>query len=465
MDRRTLLAATAASAAAGILPTRGMAAESTRAVGEAVRIAKIERSQGTGKMFVPLGEFRPLDPRYVEEEWFASGIDDFGQPYKTLIYLRRPRDAARFSGVVIVEPLHASANTPVHSYCGPYIARSGHGWACVASQKTPLDSRLKASNPDRYASLHIEAGGPPPGAMQLGAMSPAEWQARIEALGRYNRASSSILAQTGAALRGPGGPFGRVRHTILVGHSQTGGVVTNYVREAHEARRRADGGSIYDGYYPTGAAGVRFGPRDVPLIQLLSDADIDDPVRSNGRAYRREDSDAPHDRYRLYELAGAAHMGTRNPPHNETAPWVERTGGAIKAGDRMTSYPHNEMFNMGLSHLVRWITEGKAPPRGERIATGPDGMFLKDEFGNTRGGVRCAQMDVPHVTYHPDPPGSQSVVGTETPFDAARMRSLYQTPANYARRFNARLDTLIAQGWFLKGDAPDMRAEAAAQQF
>jgi hypothetical protein len=45
------------------------------------------------------------------------------------------------------------------------------------------------------------------------------------------------------------------------------------------------------------------------------------------------------------------------------------------------------------------------------------------------------------------------------------MRSLYGTPANYVRRFNARLDELIAQGWFLAEDATDSRAEASAQRF
>ena len=85
--------------------------------------------------------------------------------------------------------------------------------------------------------------------------------------------------------------------------------------------------------------------------------------------------------------------------------------------------------------------------------------------GNSRGGVRCAQVDVPHVTYHADPVDGQAVVGTETAFAAAKLRQLYQTPANYAQRFNARLDELIGQGWFLTEDAQGMRDEAAAVRF
>ena len=40
---------------------------------------------------------------YIQEEWVASGAAD-GRPYATTVLVRRPRDAARFSGVVIAEP-------------------------------------------------------------------------------------------------------------------------------------------------------------------------------------------------------------------------------------------------------------------------------------------------------------------------------------------------------------------------
>lgn len=465
MNRRTLLAAAAASAVTSAL-TACTAEQGANGEGvTTVTAATLERSQGTGASFVPLGEFRPLAAGYVEEEWFASGTDDNGQAYKTHIVVRRPSDPARFSGVVLVEPLHASAAAPVHSYSSPYITRAGHGYACVASQKGPLDARLKPANAERYASLHIETSEPAPDPAAPPPTTPEEQEARREAMGRFNQASNAILAQTGAALRAPGGPFGEVRHVILIGHSQTGGVVTNFINNKHASNRLDGGAAIYDGYFPSGAARDAFAPRDSALVQVLSEGDIDDPTRSNGRAYRRDDSDEAGDRYRLYELAGAAHMGTRYPPHNDPGPWIERTQGAIKAGDKMTSYPHNEMFNVGLSHLVKWVVDGTAPPRADRIETDANGAFVKDEHGNSRGGVRCAQVDVPHATYHPDPVGAQAVVGTETQFPAAKMRQLYQTPANYAQRFNARLDELIAQGWFLAEDADDMRAEAQAQRF
>lgn len=474
MNRRTLLVAAGASAIASALAAcvRDEGRQQTRReqAKEGVRTvqpAMLERAE-PGAVFVPTGGYPNLvdEYDYIEEEWFASGTDDTGQTYRTQVFVRRPRDPARFTGTVIVEPLHAASAAPMFIYTGRYIMRSGHGWACIASQKSPLESAVKPFNAERYASLHIEA---PPGTAMPDRMmpvaTPGEREARRRAMEVFNEASNAILAQVGAALRGAGGPFEEVRHVILVGHSQTGGVVTNYIRDAHDSQRREDGAPIYDGLFPTGAARDAFGPRDVPLIQVLSEADIDDPNRSNGRAYRRDDSDAQDDRYRLYELAGAPHMGTRYAPYNDSATWLRTSNGAIKVGDRMSSYPHHEMFNVALSHLVKWVVDGTTPPRAERIETEADGSFAKDEHGNSRGGVRCAQMDVPHSTYHPDPVGAQAVVGTMTPFDAAKLRRLYQTPANYVQRFNQRLEELIAQGWFLREDAEEMLREAQSLRF
>src|SRR5207245_2108596 len=156
---------------------------------------------------------------------------------------------------------------------------------------------------------------------------------------------------------------------------------------------------IYDGYCPSGCPTTLFGPRDVPLIQVISDGDVAYPVPwasrdGDSRPYRRDDCDEPGDRYRLYELAGMPHMGTRNPPHDNTDFWIS-FGEKVPPGSVMNSLPHNELFNVTLHHLVLWVTAGTAPPRAPRIEVGPDGHFAKDDHGNSIGGVRCAQMDIP----------------------------------------------------------------------
>ncbi len=193
---------------------------------------------------------------------------------------------------------------------------------------------------------------------------------------------------------------------------------------------------------------------------------------NEGRQYRRDDSDEPGNRYRLYELAGVAHMTTRQVPFDDPALWSATVAGEadISPGSTMNSLPHSELFNVGLHHLVEWVANGTVPPRAERLEVGPDDYFAKDEHGNTLGGVRCMQIDVPHSTYRPnslhaDGTPSYITVGLDEPFDAVKMSELYGDHATYLDRFNRRLDELIEQGWFLADDAAGMRHEAQQIEF
>jgi len=282
----------------------------------------------------------------------------------------------------------------------------------------------------------------------------------MEHMRRVNALSTPILAQVGASLTGL---VPDTRHMLLVGHSQTGGVVTDFVLNGEAG--------VYDGYFPTGAPSVQFGPRRVPLVQVLSDGDISDPNRPGreGRAYRRPDSDDPSDRYRLYELAGLGHMGTRYPPYSDASMWQgdpSGTAGQVPGDATMNSLPHSELFQVCLDHLVRWVAEAKTPPRADRIEVGADGLFARDAVGNTKGGVRCVQMDVPRAQYFANPGFREDgvpafgVVGIEKALDRDTLAGLYRDSFDYVERFNRRLDDLIAQGWLLPEDAPEMRAEA-----
>jgi hypothetical protein len=208
------------------------------------------------------------------------------------------------------------------------------------------------------------------------------------------------------------------------------------------------------------------------LLQVLSEGDIADPHRGPmrvDRSYRRHDSDDPDDRYRLYELAGAGHMGTRYPPYNENQMWqIDPTGtaGNVPPDAAMNSLPHSELFAMGLDHLVQWVANSVIPPRAARIEIGADELFVKDQYGNSRGGVRCAQMDVPTKRYVANPGTNDDgtpafgVVGIEEPLPGEVLKELYGDHADYVKRFNLRLDELIAQGWLLPADASEMRSEA-----
>lgn len=473
MDRRSLISAISAGALAGITGACASTPSGDGGGGRAatrlrVAPALLQRTPEGGARFVPGVDFmaRPETVGYVSEEWFVSGVDDQGESYLTIVHVRRPSDPARFSGVVLVEPLHFSGHGSVYSTAGNYILRSGHAWALVASQAMTLDLHVKRASPERYEALHMATGAAPQEAGNVLAASAA-----------LNKACNAILAQTAVAIRERQGPFSdlAVRHILLQGHSQTGMVTTNFVQEAHETHRRANGRPVFDGYFPSGAPITRFGPRDVPLVQVVSDGDVFDGqagffTTARDRAYRRDDSDAPGDRYRLYELAGMPHASTQDPPLNSTDLWRQQRL-YLPPDAVMSTLPHNQMFNWGLHQLVQWVSADATPPRAARIQVAADGRyFAKDEHGNSIGGVRCVQMDVPRATYLPDLPQQSgemqfTSVGLEIAFDAAKMRRLYGDKATYVSRFNARLDQLISQGWFLAEDAERMRAEALAQNF
>jgi hypothetical protein len=428
--------------------------------------------------FVPTGQYRgSLDEfDYLEEEWFASGEAD-GRPYATTLTVRRPRDTARFSGVIVIEPVHAASAAPIWIYTSTYQMRSGHGWAAVCSQKSVLDSFVKPANVDRYASLQIWSDAPPLESGLTGLRlprDPAALQARLEQMRQVNALSTPVLGQVGAALGAGSGPFSDmdVRHVILAGHSQTGGVVTDFIVNGHDTQRLDDGSPIYHGFFPSGAPSVRFGPCDVPIVQVLSDGDIANPFRPGreGRLYRRDDGDDPGDRYRLYELAGVAHMGTRYPPYSDNATWQNDpigTAGSVPKEAAMNSLPHGELFSMALHHLAQWVDEAEPPPRADRIEVGPDQLLAADGLGNSRGGVRCAQMDVARLRYFSTPGVKEDgtpafgVVGIEEPLPPETLARLYRDQADYEERFNRRLDELVTEGWCLADDADEMRAEAA----
>lgn len=436
------------------------------------------------KPYMPTGDYRLTHQdlyAYEEMECLASGEVD-GHPYTTVLFVRLPKDRTSFSGIVIAEPLHMLGIGPIWMYTDDYIMRSGHGWVMIGSQKGAVDTHVKTFDPQRYAPLDIYAEPAPPDSPQtatgLPVRDPAAMATYFEQMRRVNAVSNLILAQAGAAIAGETGLFAGlgVRHVILAGHSQTGGVVIDYILNGHDANRHADGSPVYHGLFPTGSTGlspaggasVTLGPCDVPIVHVLSDGDISDPNRPGreGRSYRRSDSDDPGDRYRLYELAGVAHMGTRYAPMNEPGMWqLSDFGGSIAPDDRMSGIAHHELFRAMLDLLVQWVDKGTPPPRADRIEVAPDGYFAKDEHGNSKGGVRCVQMDVPTATYYsnpknPDGSPAFGVVGTEVCFSREKLRQLYADQFDFAERFNRRLKELIAQRWYLAEDANELRSEA-----
>jgi hypothetical protein len=146
---------------------------------------------------------------------------------------------------------------------------------------------------------------------------------------------------------------------------------------------------------------------------------------------------------------------------------------------------------MGLHHLLQWVDKGVVPPRAERITRDNDeqndgSRMALDEHGNPRAGIRTPYVDVPVAKYGLRPPAIVPVIpnasayvaaggqqaanqmcglsGTQIPFDQAKLKALYKTPANYRASFEKRAKELEKAGWSLPlyrdlliGDAQKVR--------
>jgi hypothetical protein len=181
-----------------------------------------------------------------------------------------------------------------------------------------------------------------------------------------------------------------------------------------------------------------------------------------GIAYRRPDSDAPGNRYRLYEVAGMPHNNARDRPEflNDpcTLPVTDFHAGAFTA--------------LGLHHLIEWIAHGTTPPHAPPIAvdqdtSGDNSPLALDENGNARGGVRNVWVDVPIATYGVLGKGKTpaqdrlcQLAGSEVPLPAARLKSLYRDKGDYEKKIDTRLGELVKEGWFLPEYVDAIKADA-----
>lgn len=395
---------------------------------------------GPGPMYLGLRaqDFPPgtgvADFGYVTEEYFVSGTAG-GEPYRTRIVIRRPSKPQKFSGFVQAEPTHRSGNALIFQSGRVGIMKRGHLGVDIAARDRNIDA-FQEFNPARYASLDVPSSS----------------------------GTNEIIAQVGELLElnMVGGPLRdyRMQHVILSGTSDSSQVVREYLG-AHATLRMPDGGPIYDGFLLTSTLGNTPLPvvTDVPMIQMPTQTEVSTHAAA-GNAYRRPDSDALGNRFRLYEVAGMAHAGSRvSPP------------GSIDEGScdlPLSTFPNPAYTFLTLQHLFDWVSPGTPPPRMDSpivVDNNPvdDGSPLDlDEFGNAKGGVRNTYVDVPVATYGvPNTPGFFcGLVGYEQPLSDDILATLYENRGQYVSKVNGRLTELVREGWFPREYVDVVRGDA-----
>ena len=368
---------------------------------------------------------------YITEEYFVSGVTTNGAPYTTRIIVRRPENPQNFSGTVVAEALHSGGRSLIFEWSRVSILTRGHIFVEIPHSAANI-ALFKAFNPDRYATLSISGGQ-----------------------------ANEIIAQVGRLIKSDAEPFGSydIERVTLMGTSASSGTVRTYLA-AHPVLRMPDDGPIFDGFLLTSTNGNTPLPMvtDVPMIQMPTQTEVVTWAQA-GIAYRRPDSDAPTNRFRLYEVAGMPHNNARDIPFFFTDPCTLP----------ITDFPAGSFTALGLNYLIEWIAHGIAPPHAPYIEVDQDpsndGSYLRlDEFGNARGGVRNVWVDVPIATYGVFGVGKVAtsdrlclLIGTEVPFSEEVLSALYRNRGQYVSRINRRLMELVRDGWFLPEYADQVR--------
>jgi hypothetical protein len=438
---------------------------------------------------------------YVEEELFVSGAatvytyeetprrevvlpKEVGVPYQTRLVVRRPADAGKFRGTVVVEWLNSTATfdaAPVWDASAEFFAREGWVYVGVTNSSTAiaflrggcrLGGVLAVANcRERYASLSIPENG-----------QAYELMSQV----------AHALKQAGADSALP--PEYRVRRLFHAGQSQQGGSVITYATAFHVPAN--------DGYFVQNfvtARAINFGPacgatgapaypactpalqgRDrlvrtdlpVPVVQALTETDME-----VGFGVIANDARQPDTRtYRAYEMAGTAHAGVHKGV--DVVPNLLTLEQACL--NPLNTHADGPVFGSYLMNAMWKNLELQArfaipPPPGRRMLV-RDGAVARDAFGNARGGLRLPELDLPVATYTPNnevnvdaiPPILQPAIpllnlfcvlsGSVAPFDEVTLAGLYPSGEHYTARYRHRLITLLWHRYLLWPDAQKLDA-------
>jgi hypothetical protein len=429
--------------------------------------------------------FMPLDLKragYVEEEFIVSGTANVydwapdgsltvkipNAPYSTRILIRRPADPARFSGHTIVELLNPARRfdwAMMSGYSRDSFIEHGDAWVGITMPGSV--NALHKFNPVRYPALAF--ANPDPSETCAGgrgnaapATSPQEEGLRWD-----------MISQVGAALKS--GANLNARYIYL---TSQGADVQTYAAAIETHATLDNGKPIYDGFLvkTPGAIGrirrcapaiAKSDPRETmhnvgaPVIEVVAQGEISD-------AYRRPDSDQANDRFRIYEVAGAAHIDQW--AYREMPTMQDQLAASGAPGQGTTSWPFNVrcdpeiplqehpllkyIFDGAFVNIEQWASKGVAPPKADHIT-------IKD--GVVTGGVRNPDVDVPAASYTTTSPGPGTCreLGSTTPYGWSLLESLYGNHKNYQTKVDQEVDRMVKDRWITESDGQKIKAEAA----
>ena len=381
--------------------------------------------------------------------------------YKSRLIVRRPIDADKFNGSVVVEWLNVSGGAdgdPGFMYQSDMLLREGFAFVGVSAQM-----------------VGVEGGGfslGVPGATPLKQYDPARYGSLQHPGDAY---AYDIFTQAARAIRNQGEldilEGLKPERLIAYGESQSAGRLVSYINGVHPLVKQYDGFFVHS----RGAAGPGFddaaGPGGFGGTPVLIRDDLSEKVFQfqtetdviGMLAFlpaRQPDSD----KLRTWEVAGTAHADTYIIEFNAS---LLTTGNGVQCAGANDG-PQFRVIRAALKSFDTWMRDGSEPPRGELLATDSGGKPMKDEYGNTLGGVRTPDVDVPIRTLSGDPPTTSSglgslvcgVFGSVTPFTPDMLMDLYPEHDDYVKKVTASARKTREAGFILEPEEQGFVSDA-----
>ncbi len=385
---------------------------------------------------------------YVEEEYFMEGVAarydlpemetgavlDDGHPYRTRLIVRRPENADRFNGVVVVEWLNVTGGTDKDIdwwQSGAHLVRNGYAYVAVSAQQVGVES-LAEWSPERYGTLDVSHDGMVAGDdMSFDIFSDA---------GRVARDGGSGMVDILGGLE--------PEMLIATGHSQSAGRLATYLNSVHPLD------PVYDGFMVHGGGGRIRDDQPVRIFKLMAETDM----------LRRAANPQPDtDWFRQWEVAGSSHVDfpfevewARVRLQQDGLPMSEAEprdpGCELPPHSRV---PFRDVMNAAFEHLVLWVRDGKTPPVAPSLQVSrmmPELEFARDEHGNVLGGIRLAAHAVPTARNTGMNYGGNRfciLYGSHHPFDENLLEQLYPDHDSYVAAVREVAEQNLEDGYIL----------------
>jgi len=436
--------------------------------------------------------YKLSDLGYVEEEYFISGFanvyEEDGEdamrivnqqlPYKTRIIVRRPADLRKFSGRLYLDILNATNRydhedlwTRIYQWC----VEKGHAYVGITSKPVNVEA-LKIFDYKRYHSLNWSNGKRVPMPCVL------QYSSSIE--GTEEGLFWDMLSQTANRLKKDSSILGgcKVQHMYLTGQSQSGAYINTYIKYFDRYLKMDENSHLFDGYLNIVAIGLGRTLRQevpavpltfascgqlhpaVPYIALGSEGDVTlFKTFFNGHmatiSIPQLEKD---DNCVCYQLAGSPHFDVFCPviQSDEDILKAGRTPHAIPDETdvvKVNNVPLAYYVNGMLEKLHHWATTGEKPEKVAPFEVDAEDNLLKDEYGNTKGGLRSPYVDLPVATYQGcDTRYGIGATGLMTFISKEAFHEKYGNVEKYISKFETYANKQCTDGWLTPEDTKRM---------